>query len=83
MSGCNTEIKHKENLFHVQIQDKGRGANYIESIIYKSGRVLTSKKIFYTSFLSNKNLGEKIQQLIKEQHNTVIKEIKEGKFDHL
>jgi len=83
MPGYNTEIKHKEKLFHVQTQDKGRSANYIESIIYKSGKVLTSKKIFYTPFLSIKNLGEKIQQLIKEQHNTVIKEIEEGKFDHL
>jgi len=83
MSGYNTEVKHNEALFHVQTQDKGRGANYIESIIYKSGRVLTSKKNFYTSSLNNKNLGEKIQQLSKEQHNSVIKEIKEGKFDHL
>ena len=83
MSGYNTEVKHKEKLFHVQTQDKGRGANYIESTIYRSGRVLTSKKNFYTSFLYSKNLGEKIQQLIKEQHNTVIQEIKEGKFDHL
>jgi len=83
MSGYNTEIKHKEKLFHVQTQDKGRGANYIESTIYRSGRVLTSKKNFYTSFLGSKNLGEKIRQLIKEQHNSLIKEIKEGKFDHL
>ncbi len=83
MSGYNTEVKHKEKLFHVQTQDKGRGANYIESTIYRSGRVLTSKKYFYTSLLNYKNLGEKIQQLIKEQHNAVIKEIKEGKFDHL
>jgi len=83
MLGYNTEVKHKDKLFHVQTQDKGRGANYIESTIYRSGRVLTSKKKFYTSFLNNKNLGEKIQQLIKEQHNTVIQEIKEGRFDHL
>lgn len=83
MPGYNTEVKHNEALFHVQTQDKGRGANYIESIVYKSGRVLTSKKYFYTAFLSSKNLGEKIQQLIKEQHNTVIKEIEEGRFDHL
>lgn len=83
MAGYNTEITHLGANFHVQTQDKGPGVNYVESIIYKSGRVLSSRKSFYAVFLNKQNLAEKIKLIIEEQHNAILKEISEGKFDHL
>lgn len=83
MAGYNTTITRKGVNFHVQTQDKGRTANYVESTVYKSGRVLSSKKTFYTSLLNHPELQEKIKQVIKEQHDTLLKEIADGKFDNL
>jgi hypothetical protein len=83
MVGYNTTITRNGVDFHVQTQDKGRSANYVESTVYKSGRVLSSKKTFYTSLLDHPDLQEKIKQVIKEQHNALLKEIADGKFDHL
>jgi len=83
MAGINTTITRRGVDFHVQTQDKGRTANYVESTVYKSGRVLSSRKTFYTAILDNPELEEKINQIIEEQHYTILLEIDEGKFDHL
>ena len=83
MAGFNTTVTREGVDFHVQTQDKGRSANYVESTVYKSGRVLSSRKTFYTSFLDSQDLQKKIKTIIEEQHNTILKEIAEGKFDPL
>ncbi len=83
MAGINTTITRNEVDFHVQTQDKGKTAQYVESTVYKSGRVLSSRKTFYTAILDNPELEERINQIIQEQHNTILLEIEEGKFDHL
>ncbi len=82
MAGFNTEIKYKGALFHIQTQDVGPSARCIESLIYKSGKLLSSRKAFYTPFLGSPRLQDKIQQLLEEQHGAVLKEIAEGKFEH-
>jgi hypothetical protein len=83
MAGFNSEIKYKGGLYHIQTQDKGPAAQYVESFVYKSGKLLSSRKTFYTQLLLSPLLREKIQQIMEEQHNTLLKEIAEGKFDHI
>ena len=83
MAGYNTTVTRSGIDFHVQTQDKGRPANYVESTVYKSGQVLSSRKTFYTFFLNSPDLRNKIKTIIEEQHNTILKEIAEGKFDPL
>ena len=83
MAGYNTTVTRSGVDFHVQTQDKGRPANYVESTIYKTGQVLSSRKTFYTSFLNSPDLQNKIKKIIEEQHNTILKEIAEGQFDPL
>jgi len=83
MAGFNTTVTRGSVDFHVQTQDKGRTANYVESTVYKSGQVLSSRKTFYTSLLDNPDLQKKIKAIIEEQHRTILREIAEGKFDPL
>jgi hypothetical protein len=82
MSGFNSEVKYKGALFHVQTQDSGPGARCIESLIYTSGKLISSRKTYYTSFLAIPRLQEKIQQILEDQHNAILKEIADGKFEH-
>jgi len=82
MSGLNTETTHNGTSYHVQTQDKGLNVHYIESLIYKSGKLLSSRRTYYTAFLNSPGLKEKIASLIKEQHDMILKEISEGKFSH-
>ncbi len=81
MAGFNTTIEYKGATFLVQTQDKGPGAPYVESLIYKTGRLLTSKKTFYTSSLSDPNLKRIIADTMEAQHNAVLEDIALGKYD--
>ena len=83
MAGINTEIEQRGLNFHVQTQDQGIRTHYVESVIYRSGKVLSSRRTYYTSFLNNPSLQEKINEIIKEQHDLILKEIAAGRFDRL
>lgn len=83
MSGFNTEIEYQGTAFHVQTQDQGTNAHYVESVIYRAGKVLSSRRTYYTSFLNSPALHSKICEIIREQHGAVLKEIAAGHFDHL
>jgi hypothetical protein len=82
MTGFNTEVRRQGAVFHVQTQDVGPGARCVESIIYKSGKVVSSRKSDYTSLLGSPELQDKINRLMTEQHNAIVQEIRDGKFDH-
>jgi hypothetical protein len=81
MEGYNTSIEYKGAIFNIQTQDKGPAFNYVESLIYLSGRIIASKKAAYTAHLSQANLEEIIRQVVEELHANVLGEIVEGKYD--
>jgi hypothetical protein len=83
MAGLNTNLKRKQANYHVQTEDKGHGINHVETVIYKSGKVLSSRKSSYASLINDPHLKQKIQQIIEKQHEECLKEINDGKFDHL
>lgn len=80
-SGFNTRFDYKGATFLVQTQDMGMSARYVESLIYRSGQLLTSKKTFYTSFLNSPNIKSMISRILEDQHKAILQEIAEGKFD--
>jgi hypothetical protein len=81
MTGMSAQIKRQGVTFYVQTQDGGLQVNYIESLIYKSGTLLTSRKTFYTSYLGLPNFQEKAAQIMQDQHEAILKDISDGKFD--
>jgi len=83
MGGYNTEITHNGLAFHIQTQDQGAGAHYIETMVYCSGRVISSRKSSYTHLLHQKDREGLVLRLIEDQHAEVISDIKAGKLDHL
>lgn len=81
MSGYNTRVEFRGSAYIVQTQDKGLAAQYVESLIYKSGQLLTSKKTFYTSLLTSPDVKALIERAMEAQHKRILEEIVEGKFD--
>ena len=81
MSGFNTRVEYRGDAYIVQTQDKGQSAQYIESLIYRSGRLLASKRIFYTAFLDAADLAERVEAMMEDQHKWILEEIVEGRFD--
>ncbi|MCJ7612924.1 MAG: hypothetical protein MUP19_11755 [Candidatus Aminicenantes bacterium] len=82
MTGLSAQVQHKGLNYYVQTQDHGPQAKYIESLIYRSGKLLTSRKTTYTSFLGLPDFKEKVAQIMHDQHERILRDISEGKFDH-
>lgn len=82
MAGFNTKIEHNNISYIVQTQDLGSPAYCIESLIYKAGRTLSPRKMFYTHLLNSASIKEELLQLLEEQHKAVLKTISDGKLDH-
>jgi hypothetical protein len=81
--GFNTKLDYKGVSVHVQTQDKGPAAQYIESLIYISGKLASSRRTFYTHVLGSPQSKTVIQRLMEEQHGAILHEISEGKLDHV
>jgi len=83
MRGINEEIQYKGLRIHLQIQDLGPREPVIQALLYKSGRLIHSRRVSYAPYLNQPNLAQKAQSLLQELHHSLIAEIHSGKFDHL
>ncbi len=81
MSGYNTRVEYRGDAYNVQTQDKGLAAQYVESFIYKSGRLLASKRAFYTAYMNLPDVAERIERMMEDQHKTILGQIVEGRYD--
>ena len=82
--GFNTDIKYRDEVFHIQTEDKGVDNPTIETLVYHSGEILLSRRISYGHLKLEKNqLRKKVKSMMKIQHDQIIGELKEGKFLHL
>lgn len=82
--GYNTDIKYRNEVFHIQTEDKGESNPTIETLVYHNGEILLSRRLSYGHLKKDRNaLKKKIKSMMKSQHDQVISELKEGKFLHL
>lgn len=81
MNGYNNRVEYKGRSYNVQTQDKGPGSPYVESLIYRSGQLLTSKRTFYTAYLASPDFPAILERMMEDQHQRILEEIVEGRFD--
>jgi hypothetical protein len=77
--GYNTNVPYKGNLYHIQTEDSGLKNPVIITLLYIKGTILASKKISYAHIASSPDYKEKVRELMKEQHKTMMKELISGK----
>jgi len=80
ITGFNTDIKHKGMVYHVQTEDKGTENPLIETLIYKGGEILGSRRLPYGTIATREDEAA-ITKLMEDQHTAMIAAIKRGKFD--
>lgn len=79
ITGYNSAIKYKEEVFHIQTEDRGLKAARIDTIIYKNGgAILHRKRLSYKDILACENLPEIVSELMAEMHEKTIKEVQKG-----
>ena len=82
ITGYNTDVRHGNRVFHVQTEDKGLGNPKIETLIYVGGEILDSYRGSYDDLLTEGAASDGlIQDRMNEQHKSVIRDIKNGKYD--
>ncbi len=79
-NGFNSKVEFRGRAYLVQTQDKGPAVPCVESLIYRAGALLNSKRTFYTSSLGSPDVEAAIERIMKEQHNRILEEIVEGRF---
>ncbi len=79
ITGFNTDVKHRGVVYHVQTEDKGRENPLIETLIYKGGEILASRRLPYSEIVEGAD-EKAISRLMEEQHKAMILEVKRGKF---
>ena len=80
ITGFNTDVKYKGVIYHVQTEDKGRANPIIETLIYKGGEILGSRRLPYADLLKAPEDEPTITKLMEDQHKGMIIEVKRGRF---
>jgi len=82
VTGFNTDVKHDAKVYHVQTEDKGVKNPLIETLIYVGGEILAARRSSYADLLEGQVDEKQIAERIEAQHNRMILDIKEGKYDN-
>jgi hypothetical protein len=81
ITGYNTDVKHRDRVFHIQTEDRGELHPYIESFVYVGGEILGGKRTPYEDSLRNGGDDRVLRDLMEQQHRTMIAAIRDGSFD--
>lgn len=81
ITGFNTDVKYKGVVYHVQTEDKGTTNPLIETLIYKGGEILGSRRLPYAELVQGPGDEATITRLMEDQHKAVMLEVKRGRFD--
>ena len=79
ITGFNTDVKYRGVVYHVQTEDKGTTNPLIETLIYKGGEILGSRRLPYADLVKGHD-EPAITKLMEEQHKGMIMEVKRGRF---
>lgn len=82
ITGFNTDVKHRNRVFHIQTEDKGEANPYVESLVYVGGEILATKRTSYAEVIKTGARDDHaVQDLMEQQHRTMIAAIQRGRFD--
>jgi hypothetical protein len=81
ITGYNTDVKHNKRVFHIQTEDKGESSPHIESLVYVGGEILATRKTSYADAIKSGRDDKAVQEMMEQQHRTMIAAIQRGRFD--
>jgi hypothetical protein len=81
MNGISTTILYSGISFLVQTQEGGPRAHFVETLIYRRGRLVYSRKSSYTTLLDDPDREDRLKHLIRDQHQAVLDDVADGHLD--
>ena len=80
ITGFNQDVRYRGMTIHVQTEDKGPENPLVLTLIYKGGEILGSRRTTYSEMFDPGD-EKALKQLMEDQHNAIISEVKRGKYD--
>ncbi len=81
ITGYNTDVEYKGIQFHIQTEDKGKKNPVIETLLYRGGMIVASRRTPYNHLLKFADFEAKLKALMLKQHRSMIEDLKRGVFD--
>jgi hypothetical protein len=81
--GSNTNVRHRGVAFHVQTEDSGTGRPHVFTHLFHQGTILASEKVGYAEWLGAADLEARVRRLMEEQHQAMLRRLREGELDAL
>ena len=81
MNGTTTSILYFEVTFLIQTQDAGPRVRQLETLIYRQGKLVYSRRVSYSDLLEDPDRDERLKRLIRDQHQAVLDDIAAGRLD--
>ncbi|MEA3363464.1 MAG: hypothetical protein U9Q61_09405 [Thermodesulfobacteriota bacterium] len=79
--GFNHNITYRGVSFHVQTEDGGLKRPQLVTLLYHGGTIISSQKTSYADIIKVDALDHVIEELAKEQHKGVLRQLTKGEFD--
>lgn len=79
--GFNENVIHKGVRYHVQTEDGGRKNPVITTLLFKEGIIISSKRTSYADIIKSDRLDVVVKEIMRDQHGTMLKNLKNGVFD--
>jgi len=81
--GFNHNFAYNGSVYHVQTEDHGPRSPSIVTLLYRDGTILVSRKVSYADIVRVDQLEQVVAELMKEQHQEVLRSLKSGAFDEV
>lgn len=81
VGGFNHNFSYKGQIYHVQTEDSGVPRARITTLLYRAGSVIARETSDYTDICTEAELSSRVEQMMKEQHRAMLKNLKDGVFD--
>ena len=78
-----SEVVREGILYFIQTQDRGPSTPCVESLVYRGGRILYSRKIDYSPHLNDPGLQDIIRKTLQMLHHELADDIAGGKYARL
>ncbi|MFO7831611.1 MAG: hypothetical protein R6V18_06455 [Desulfuromonadaceae bacterium] len=81
VGGFNHNFSYKGQTYHVQTEDSGVPRAHITTLLYRAGTVIARDISDYSDICTQMDLPLRVEQMMKEQHRAMLKNLKDGEFD--
>lgn len=81
IGGYNHNVTYRGTVFHVQTEDSGPKRPQLVTLLYHGGTIIASQKTLYDDILKVDNLNQVLEELAKEQHKGMLRQLARGDFD--